>query len=447
MTAPAPTPPAARRPRITLPFAFVTVVVVGCTVWADAVKYVVTDPADYAYFPPFVPNENRLTTHHLGAEYLEISFALRAGRGFADPFKEESGPTAWMPPVLPFFQAAVLWASDDDFIVLKYVVITLQMLTLVFTGWLVLAGAARVARTRGAVWVAAAAYVALLAHDFRHAFQTTHDTWLIMLALDVLALGFALLPERPAGWRAAAGWGAVGGGVALCGPVLGLVWAVLTALRWPGEWRRWAVAVTAAGGIMLPWAVRNAVVFGRLVPVKSNAFYELYQAQCLTSDGLVGADAGFPTHPWRTPGAERDRYIEVGEMAFLDEKRVIFLAAFRRAPDDFAVRVWNRLAAATVVYMPFSKTELAKQTEAQVLFSDVVHPLPFLALVVLVVAPRRPHRYEWAAACTYVAWLLPYVVVSYYGRYGFPLLGVKAFLCAAAADRILTGLRGGRRLE
>lgn len=434
MTAPA-------RPRIGLPFALVAVVVVGCTAWADAAKYLVTDPAEYAYFPPFVANENRLTTHHLGGEYLEITFALRAGRGFADPFKEPSGPTAWMPPVLPFLQAAVLWAADDDFVVLKYVVVALQMLTLVFTGWLVLAATARVARTRGAVWAGAAAFVALVAHDFRHAFQTTHDTWLVMLALDVLALGFARLSERPTTWRTAAGWGAIGGGVALCGPVLGLVWAALTAVRWRWEWRRWAVALVAAGVVTLPWVVRNAVVFGRLIPVKSNAFYELYQAQLLTPDGIVGADAGFTTHPWRTPGPERDRYLEVGEIAFLDEKRVIFLAALRAAPGEFAARVWNRLAAATVLYVPFSKAELVKQSDAQVLFSDVVHPLPFLALVVVVVAPRRPHRYEWAAVVVYAAWLLPYVVVSYYGRYGFPLLGVKAFLCAAAADRILTGLR------
>src|SRR5271165_4761413 len=42
-----------------------------------------------------------------GWEMGRIGRALARGRGFADPFAGETGPTAWEPPVYPFLVAAV----------------------------------------------------------------------------------------------------------------------------------------------------------------------------------------------------------------------------------------------------------------------------------------------------------------------------------------------------
>ena len=42
----------------------------------------------------------------------------------------------------------------------------------------------------------------------------------------------------------------------------------------------------------------------------------------------------------------------------------------------------------------------------------------------------------------YVLYLVPYIVASYYERYGAPLLGIKVLLVLLAADRcsVLAGL-------
>ena len=434
-----PTPPPPRQ-RILLPFLASCFVLTFCMAWADASKYLVDDRADYQYFPPFEKSKDRLMTDHLGAEYLSIAFALRDGRGFSDPFKIESGPTAWMPPILPYLQAAILWLADDDLVVLKYVVLVFQLLAYVFTAWVVLAATSRAFAPRRRCWVATLVIVMFFAKDFHTAFQLTHDPWLIIGMMNLLFVGFALLPDEPRRVTPVA-WGGLGGVAALAGPVLGLVWFVLTVVRWPRAWKRWLVGVAAAAVVMTPWVVRNYVVFHRLIPVKSNLFYELHQSQCLTKDGIVGGDSGFDTHPWAHPGEERDKYYEMGEMAFLDEKRRLFLAAFGRAPDDFAVRSWNRLASATMVYVPFMRKDEKLPPDLQSRYVDVVHPLPFLALVVMMLTPRPLHRYELAAATVYVGWLVPYVVVSYYNRYGFPLIAVKIFLCVAGFDRLWVGVR------
>src|SRR5262249_11656265 len=87
--------------------------VLGCSAYAN-LSFLVTDRADYRYFPPFEAGHDRNQNRHLGAEYLNIARSLAAGRGYADPFGDATGPTAWMPPVLPLTLAGLLWANGGD---------------------------------------------------------------------------------------------------------------------------------------------------------------------------------------------------------------------------------------------------------------------------------------------------------------------------------------------
>ncbi len=409
------------------------IVIASWTVYAN-LAILVTDPADYRFFPPFERDSDGLMTRHLGAEYLNIAKALRAGRGYADPFRAETGPTAWMPPALPFLQAGLLWLAGDDVDILMYCIIVAQAACLAASGWLLLAASARAFRTPRP-WTTAAIFVLFLAAQFRLAFQITHDSWLQLLALDTLLFGFALLPGSPRR-QGLIWWGVAGGVTALTGPVLGLVWAVLTILRWPTlrTWRHWLTAGLVALLCVSPWIARNAFVFGRFIPLKSNLFYELYQSQCESPDGLV-RESTFRTHPYGNR-EERDRYDDAGEVNYLDGKRAQFLTAFHAKPGDFAVRVWNRFAAALILFVPMDDHGSSRPFSVWRTLPQLCQPLPLLAAVVLLVSPRRLHRYEAAALCVFVSWLLPYIFVSYYDRYGFPLLPVKAFLCAAAIDRL-----------
>ena len=68
-----------------------------------------------------------------------------------------------------------------------------------------------------------------------------------------------------------------------------------------------------------------------------------------------------------------------------------------------------------------------------------MHPLPFLAFLLLLFTgiSQSLRAIEWAAIGIYVIYLLPYVVTSYYDRYGLPLVGVKALLVVWAVERLL----------
>jgi hypothetical protein len=289
--------------------------------------------------------------------------------------------------------------------------------------------------------VAAVFFVAAVICEFRLWFQHTHDSWFVLLALDLVVAGFCFCGPLN-GWKRAIGWGLFGGLCAMVNPIVALAWGVLSVAATVREraWFHFGIALALAGVTLMPWIVRNYLVFGKLIPVKSNLAYELYQSQCRQKDGLL---RDFQGHPYGSAGPERQRYKEIGEIAFIDEKRDIFWQSVRDDPLDFADRVACRFLGATLWYVPFNRDDV--RTRPWMVWTNrVLHPLPFLAFLFLgfTVLWRRLH---WAQVCVmaiYVLYLMPYVVVSYYERYATPLVGVKVLLVVWAADRLLAMVFG-----
>ncbi len=410
--------------------------VVACSIYANT-SYEVTDKSSYRYFPPFRPFVNRNLNDHLGSEYFNIAKSLVKGGGFADPFGDSTGPTAWMPPVLPAILAGILWLADGDVVVVTNVVITLQVLTLIATGVLCLV----IVKKMDSRSVAATAllFVAHLVNQFWYNFQFTHDCWWIMLLTDVLVASALWGKPLATRWRAML-WGAFGSAIALSSPVAAFAWGVMTLAlgRRRSQWGNLALALVTAAMILAPWGIRNYRVFGRIIPVKSNAAFELYQSQCLQPDGIL-QPSSFLDHPFSSTNTEGGEYRTLGEIRFLDEKGEQFWTSVRDRPWNWVRRIVERSLAATLVYVPFDREKESSQRPWAMWLSRLVHPLPFLSLVYLVFATRRSRlsSCEWIAATIYLAYIIPYAAVSYYERYAIPLLGVKTLLPAFAWTRLL----------
>jgi hypothetical protein len=410
--------------------------VLACSAYAN-LSFAVRDPADYRFFPPFLPRVNANRNHDLGAENGNIARSLAAGKGFAHPFPAPSGPTAWMPPAFPAVLAGLLWACGGSGDAVMAAVVFLQAAVLIGTGLLVLALARQTTRRVGA-GVAVALFAAGLLGHFRWCFQMTQDWWLVLLALDLLVAG--LCWWRPLGGKwAAAVWGLFGGLCALVNPVVGLAWGLLS-LRVGWRARAWAplaVAGLAAGLTLLPWTVRNSLVLGRLIPVKSNLAYELYQSQCMQPDGLVQRRT-LQQHPYTAATHEGREYHALGEIAFLDRKQQQFWDAVSSRPGDFLKRVGQRFLGATLWHVPFDRAAEARRPWV-LWFSRLTHPLPFLGLLVLVgTSFRRPlPEAQRVVIGVYLLYLLPFVGASYFERYSMPLVGVKVLLVLWGVDRLL----------
>jgi hypothetical protein len=412
------------------------VAVFGCAIYAN-LSFAVTRPADYRFFPPFEPNHNANMNRHLGWEYFYIAQAIVRGQGFANPFGAPTGPTAWMPPLLPALLAGLLWACDGDGDAVMVVVLFLQVVVLIGTGLLILALARTTTQKLGAIGAAIVFFVALV-NDFHGWFQFTHDCWLVLLALDLVIAGLCWL--RPLqSWKRTAGWGLVGGLCALVNPVVAFAWGIATVVTaFPRRaWSRLGTAILIAGITLAPWTLRNYRVFGRLVPVKSNAAYELYQSQCLQKEGLIHSST-FTHHPCGSATRERQEYTQLGEMAFLDRKMGQFRQAVWADPIDFLDRAACRFLGTTLWYEPFNPARESKRPWG-LWFSRLTHPLPFAGLLVLLFTSvwRPLHPWQWIVIGAYLCYLMPYAAISYYERYGLPLLGAKVLLVIWGADRAL----------
>lgn len=399
--------------------------------------YSVKDPANYRFFPPYQPLANRVFNEHLGAENFEIAKSVHRGDGFASPFRgETTGPTAWMPPALPSILTALLWvhAGDQDDVIDS--VVALQTLALMAMAIVVLAVALRTTSLNPAVVVTTIA-AALLSH-FYLSFQVTHDCWLNLATLTAILAGLWFgRPLRNS--RNTVAWGLFGGFTALVGPILGATWAVFTVAEGVRERsvRRLLLATVVSIAVVTPWAVRNYRVFDRFIPVKSNLAFELHQSQILEPDGVLRA-ARMPIHPYPFDNAERKEYKRLGEIAYLDGKMAEWKAAVVAAPWSFVTKIGNRFLAATLWYVPLNAAQ-EQQFYWGLWISRVTHALPFLAAMFLAATawwlPLR--REQKIGLLVYAVYLTPYVLVSYYDRYAYPLMVVKIVLVVWAIDRLL----------
>jgi hypothetical protein len=374
---------------------------------------------------------------NLYSENFNIAQALYAGQGFANAVGPRTGPTAWNAPLYPLIQAGLLWLGEGSRDVVTIGLAVLQVAVLVATAWLVLAIAAQTTRL-GPV-VAAVILTLALAYHFYYWFMFAHDCWLALLSLDLVIAGVAWF--RPlASWPRACCWGLCGGVCALINPSVAAAWGVMT-LVLGVEQRRWlrpGIALVCAAAVLAPWTIRNYLVFGRLMPVKANLAYELFQSQCLSEDGLIH---DFRRHPNFPDSREHREYRRLGEPAYLELKWQESTAAIAGDPLGFADRVANRFLATTVWYEPFFRTY--EERRPWLLWARrLAFPLPFVALVLLVLSAARGQpltSLQWAVIGIYAVYLLPYIVISYYERYMVPLLPVKTLLVLWAAERVVFG--------
>lgn len=416
---------------------------------------------------------------HIGAEYDCIARAIRAGRGFSDPFHEPTGPTAWMPPVLPYAMAGVYWAVGDSRDAMTVFMVILQAVGAWLACLIVLNEARRLGkrhvspdsrtssgfrRSVGSYCLGIASVSICFSANFFQLFQQTHDTGLLLIAVSVTWLWLVHRQEHCFAshrFLDSSAWGAWGGFVTHCSPVAGGAWLVLAVI----EARRWIVtrlvvrdeAIPQLGAVSLarsstntsrsaanlnllaallpllvwaavitPWTLRNKQQLGRWIPIKSNGMYELWQSQCLDANGVLDSEA-MSQHPWSSAGEQRRRYQEIGEMAFIREKAIEARAEIVQQPLAFLERVANRATAALIYYMPLRVVDEYYAGGWPILWARLVHPLPLMAIACILLFGPSPLTPRVQSTLLLLGLLLtPYILVSYYDRYAAMLTGLKS---------------------
>lgn len=354
------------------------------------------------------------TFQHLGVEYYNIARALSDGRGFSDPFAESSSSTAWMPPLYPMLLAALLVMLKKKSLV-AIAVVGLQVLGLSAIGlWChrIARGLAR--RIRPIIlipifltWIAAFAFWFLMC---------THDIWLA--ALIVMAIVAAVHEYQGTRSPRPGKWGLLGGLAATTSPAVAGAWFVLTILelvRAKHRLRHAAISLVVAGSLCMPWVVRNAITFHQFIPVKSNLFFDAYQANCSDADGIIDLETT-TNHPHESLDT-RFVFSQLGESKFMSLHRDRFFACVRRSPSEYLARIGNRALTMTVRYIPFFEESWYGLGLRRLLYA--------MPLVGFLLTWRGPNRnFVRALMVLHGAYLCPYLFVTFHIRYFLPLTPV-----------------------
>jgi hypothetical protein len=226
-------------------------------------------------------------------EHGEIAANLLAGRGFSVHFLGADGPTSQQAPVYPALVAAAFAIGGVES---PRALLILELCQSLLGGLLVLGVlklAWRLAPDRPATASIAALFVAL--HPTLIYAATHVQLAALATTLLVWALGVAYETGATGRTRDAIVTGALFGLMVLTDPILALAglgvgWAIWQSTS-PQQGRiRHAsyllavVFLTSLAGVT-PWLVRNALVHGEFVPIKSTFGYAFWQGNCAMSEG------------------------------------------------------------------------------------------------------------------------------------------------------------------
>lgn len=276
-------------------------------------------------------------------ENLSIATNLATGHGFSSPFGLDTGPSAWIAPVYPFFLATVFKLFGLFSITSIGVIYAVQCLMAGGTGVAIHALGRRTVGAQIGWW---AAWIWTLSPFF---FRWP-TTWIWDFTISALLMTVLLILTLDLGEKGSTKvwleFGGLWGFAALTNPALISVMPFTMAYagyknRLAGRrWRRnVTLAATLFAAIITPWLIRNRVVFGHFVFLRSNYWFEFHLGNYHFSNGM-GFSGKHPTHNPR----EMRHYMAAGEQGYIQWAKNDALQFVREYPGEFwdltIHRVW-----------------------------------------------------------------------------------------------------------
>jgi hypothetical protein len=244
-----------------------------------------------------------------------IAHSLATGGGFSSPFRIPTGPTAWMSPLYPLLLSGVIRVFGSYTYQSWVAAVSLNICFSTLACAPVFAAGRRIG---GAALGALAAWLwAIFPNAILLSFESLWDASLSAL-LGAAALWATLRVSQARRWTA---WSAYG---LLWGVILMTNAALLSLLPFLLGWllfRSRQFAGPAIAGLVVvlccvPWTIRNYTIFHTFVPLRSVLGLQLWVGNNPEAKVVWLGEQ----HPINDT-AERNHYIAVGEMAYMEEKR------------------------------------------------------------------------------------------------------------------------------
>ena len=275
-----------------------------------------------------------------GWEMGRIARSIATSQGFSSPTDLPSGPSAWAPPVYPYILAGIfklfgVYSPLSAWVILAFNSI-FSALTC-FTLYEIALSSFGIEVARATAWTWALFPYAI--------YWPVRVVWEMSLTAFLLSLALLLtirLSKNSVSHRQLIFYGLLWGIIALTNTTVlslfpfFLLW-VLYSRREQLPWTSLAVLLAAAILVIAPWLVRNYVVFGKFIFIRDNLPLEMQIANNDASTGLWTRSE----HPGNDPKAMQ-RFQELGEVRFMEEKRQEVWQFIQENPGRFAVFTLKR---------------------------------------------------------------------------------------------------------
>jgi 4-amino-4-deoxy-L-arabinose transferase-like glycosyltransferase len=367
-----------------------------------------------------------------------IAHSIATGGGFASPFRVNTGPTAWMTPVYPYLLAAAMklfgpytFASWVAAVAVNIAFSCLVCIPLYFA-----------ARKIGGPGLAAGA--AWLWAIFPNAIQMTYESlWDTSVSAFIATTLFwaTLRVAQSRTLRACILYGL------LWGLALMTNASLLSTLPFLAGWAAWRrrrlqglmAAVLVAAICCVPWTIRNWEVFHALIPLRSVLGLQLWCGNNPQAK-VVWLGDQHPIHDQ----AERDRYVEMGEIAYMREKERNAIAYMATHPTHEIQLITGRFVSIWTAGTPTPIADFLRTRSAwfrYVLLFNIAVAFGTLAGLVILFVRRSPFAFPAAVYPVVFPWA--YYLTLALPRYRHPIEPVLLLLSAIAIQAMFAR-RGSR---
>jgi hypothetical protein len=251
-----------------------------------------------------------------------IAHSLATGHGFSSPFRVDTGPTAWMTPLFPLLLAGIFrlfgaytfhaWAAT---VLVNITCCTLACIPTYFAGKRI--GGIALAAGAGWLW-------AIFPNAILLPVESMWDASIsALLAATILWATLALAESERQRLRDWCAYGLLWGVALMFNATLAGLFPFLAGwlvYRARVEQRAWLKPTAAAVAVIIlccvPWTVRNYCVFQQFVPLRSVLGLQLWLGNNDQTQDIFRGDL----HPIYN-ASERDKYISLGEIAYMQQKK------------------------------------------------------------------------------------------------------------------------------
>lgn len=381
----------------------------------------------------------RVDDTRIAGETTNIATSIAWGHGFHSAFNgDPTGPTAWLAPAYPCFVGFVfrlLGAMTPSAIIF---LLAAQSLFSALTVIPILGIASHSVGKPAGLW--AAWTWALFPWFGKWGVTWLWDTSLSALLLALLfwyALELAAASTRR-GWIS---FGALWGAALLVNPSLAtflpvsLAWCAYELHRRGEKWiRPAAFSIVACAIVVAPWLVRNRVVFGEWVFLRSNFGFEFALGNY---HGSMGRGWG-GSHPSGNL-KEFHEYWRMGEIAYVRTRERQALQFVREYPREFL-----ELTAKRVSYF-WDGSSMAYATKIPWYWGPWSYgAISFLMLPALLIAQRRGLQAWPMFLGLLLLYPVPYYLTFTQARYRHPIEPIMVLLIAYAGVECAGWVRSAR---